>query len=202
MESAAVLEIEELPKITATSAQEICVLAAAGGFQLPPAGGRSSAQFLSELMAAGSFNEAVQFISFALPRREAVWWACRCARSELREPVLPVVMCAVLAAEAWVRQPTEQHRREAMACAQATDFKSPAAWAAVAAFWSGGSLGPANLSEIPAPPHLIGAAVAGAVTLAAVQTEPELADQKRERYLSAAIDIAKGGTGRIKPIEG
>jgi hypothetical protein len=202
MECAAVLEIEQLPKITADSAQEICMLAAAGGFSLPAPEGRSPQEFLSGLMAAGSFNEAVQFISFALPRREAVWWACRCVRSALREPVPPLVMCAVLAAEAWVRQPTEQHRREAMACAQATDFRSPASWAAVAAFWSGGSLGPANLPEIPGPPHLLGAAVAGAVTLAAVQTEPELADQKRERYLSAAIDIAKGGTGRIKPIEG
>jgi hypothetical protein len=45
----------------------------------------------------------------------------------------------------------------------------------------------------------MGCAVAGAVTLAAVKSEPQLADQKRERYLASAIDIANGGTGRLAP---
>jgi hypothetical protein len=193
------MRIEELKKITAPSAQEICALATAGGFKLIAQQGASPAAFLNELLAAKNLSEAVQFFAFALPPREAVWWACQCSREELPDPTPQPLQDAIEAAEAWVRKPTEEHRRAAMSRAQATDLQSPAAWAAVAAFWSGGSLAPENLPEVPAPAHLIGCAVAGAVTLAAVKFEPQSADQKRERYLASAIDIANGGTGRLAP---
>jgi hypothetical protein len=193
------MQIEQLKKITAPSAQEICALAAAGGFTLTAQDGASPAKFLNDLLAAKNLTGAVQFLAFALPAREAVWWACQCSREELREPVPRPLQDAVEAAEAWVRQPTEEHRRAAMSRAQATDLQSPAAWAAVAAFWSGGSLAPENLPEIPAPAHLRGCAVAGAVMLAAVKSEPQRADQRRERYLASAVDIANGGNGRLAP---
>jgi hypothetical protein len=45
----------------------------------------------------------------------------------------------------------------------------------------------------------MGRAVAGAVMLAAVKSEPQFAHQKRERYLASAIDIANGGNGRLTP---
>lgn len=173
-------------------------MAVAGGFKLAAPEGVSPAQFLNDLLAAKNLNEAVQFFSFALPPREAVWWACLCCREQLADPIPQPLQDAVDAAETWVRQPTEEHRRAAMARAQATDFQSPAAWAAVAAFWSGGSLAPENLPEVPAPAHLMGCAVAGAVMLAAVKSEPQLADQRRERFLASAIDIANGGNGRLK----
>jgi hypothetical protein len=193
------MRIEQLKKITAPSAQEICALATAGGFQLTAREGASPAEFLNELIAAKSLNEAVQFFAFALPAREAVWWACQCSRAVLRDPIAQPLQDAVEAAETWVRKPTEEHRRAAMTRAQATDFKSPAAWAAAAAFWSGGSLAPENLPEIAPPAHLMGSAVAGAVMLAAVKSEPQFAQQKRERYLASAIDIANGGNGRLAP---
>ncbi len=196
------MPIDQLKKITVSSAQEICALAAAGGFKLTAPEGASPAQFLNELLAAKHLSEAVQFFAFALPPREAVWWACQCSRTVLPEPVPQPVQDALAAAESWVRKPTEEHRRAAMSLAQATDLKSPAAWAAVAAFWSGGSLAPENSPEVPAPAHLLGSAVAGAVMLAAVKTEPRLADQKRERYLASAIEIANGGTGRLAPSAG
>lgn len=178
------------------------MLAAAAGFELTAPPGASPAQFLSDLLAAKNLTQAVQFLAFALPAREAVWWACQCARAELREPIPQPLQDALAAAESWVRKPTEEHRRAAMSLAQATDLKSPAAWAAVAAFWSGGSLAPENSPEVPAPPHLLGSAVAGAVMLAAVKTEPQLADQKRARFLASAVDIANGGTGRLAPAGG
>ncbi len=157
---------------------------------------------MNSLLGAKDLNPAVQFLAFALPPREAVWWACLCARDQLREPVPEALLAAVAAAEAWVRKPAEELRRAAMTCAQATDMKSPAAWAAMAAFWSGGSLAPENLPEVAAPPHLLGSAVASAIMLAAVGSDPKLAGQKRAQYLRAAIDIANGGTGRVSPATG
>jgi hypothetical protein len=190
------VQVEQLAKVTAANVEEVRALAAAGAFELPAAGELTPVQYLNGLLAARDYGAAVKFLAFALPPREGVWWACTCARLELEEGASKAVLAALQAAETWVRYPTEDNRRAAMACAQATDFKSPASWAAVAAFWSGGSMAPRGLPEIPAAAHLIGVAVAGAVALAAVLSEPQCADEKRERYLAAAIDIANGGSGR------
>jgi hypothetical protein len=81
--------------------------------------------------------------------------------------------------------------------AKEAKFETPAAWAAVAAFWSGPSMAPPDLPAVPPAPHLTGVAVFGAVTLAAVQTEAALADEKRQRYIKIAVDIANGGSGRV-----
>jgi hypothetical protein len=191
------MQVDKLKKITAVSAQEICALATAGGFKLTAQDGASPAQYLNELIAAKNLSEALQFLAFALPAREAVWWACQCSREELGDPVPQPLQDALEAAENWVRRPTEGNRRAAMTRAQATDLRSPAAWAAVGAFWSGGSLAPENCPEVPPPPDLAGRAIAGAVRLAAVKSQPQLANARRERYLASAIDIANGGNGRL-----
>jgi hypothetical protein len=192
------VQIASLSKITAPTAREICQLAASGGHQLSPADDASPAQFLEQLVGEKRLDEAIKFVAFALPAREAVWWACFCARMELQEqePAPEPVLAALHAAELWVRKPTDEHRRAAMVCAQKAKFESPAAWAAVAAFWSSGSMAPPELPAVPAAAHLLGVAVLGSVTLAAVLTEPERADERRERYIAAAVNIANGGNGR------
>jgi hypothetical protein len=186
-----------LAKVTANSAEQICYLAAAGGHELPAPGEATTVEFLRQLMDERNFDAAVKLLAFALPPREAVWWACICVRMELRDPIAEDVANALVAAETWVRKPTDEHRREAMACAQAARFESPAAWAAVGAFWSSGSMGPPDVPEVPPAAHLLGVAITGAVTLAAVQFQPELADERRERYIAAGLNIANGGNGRI-----
>ncbi len=192
--------IGTLKKVTAETA-DICRLAQDAGQALSASAGLSPAGFLENLIGAAQLNEAVQFLAFALPKREAVWWACVCARkSGMTFP--PADLAALEAAEAWVYRPTEENRRTAMDKALATKFESAAVWPAVAAFWSGPSMAPANLPAVPPPPHLTGVAVAGAVTLAAVQREPQLAEEKRRLYIDVAIDIANGGSGRLEAKSG
>lgn len=193
------LHIESLTKITTVRAADVAALAAAGGVKFAVPAGATPTMYLNELLATKQLEQAIRFFAFAMPPREAVWWTCICARQVLPEPIPKPLMDAVESAETWVRKPSDETRRAAMARAQSTDFQSPATWAAVAAFWSGGSLAPADLPAVPAAPHLLGMAVSGAVTLAAVQTEPQRAEQKREHFLAAAIDIANGGNGRVKP---
>jgi hypothetical protein len=192
------VEIGTLSKITAKKAGEICALAAAAGRTLPDPGDTSPAEYVKKLISVPSLDEAVQFMAFALPKREAVWWACLCARSQVHDSTPAAALAALTAAEAWVYRPTDETRRAAMEKAQATRFDSALIWPAVAAFWSGGSLAPPNLPAVPPAPHLSGVAVLGAVTLAAVQIEPALAEQKRRRYIEIAIDIANGGSGRVE----
>jgi len=163
------------------------------------AGGASdSAAALPRLIEAGMLADAARFLAHALPKREAVWWACMCARATAPEPPPPDAE-ALAAAEAWVRKPDEEHRRAAMAKAEGAGFRSPEAWAAVAAFWSGGSMAPAGQPVVPPAEHLTGVAVAGAVSLAAVRREPEKAEATLRRFLDSGLDIAAGGAGRIAP---
>jgi hypothetical protein len=151
---------------------------------------------LEALSANGLYADAVRFLARGLPKREAVWWACLCARDRLPPNVSPQVAAALKAAEDWVYKPTEENRRAAMARAEAATFETPSSWAAVGAFWSGGSLSPAGNPVVPPADHLTGVAVAGSVMLAATQTEPQHAAERYKQFLSYGINIANGGRGR------
>src|ERR1043165_1843595 len=84
-----------LTKITAQSAAEVCLLARAGGQTLAAPDTIAPAPFLEQLLSKSLLNDAVQFLAFALPKREAVWWACLCARSEVRESTPAPVLAAL-----------------------------------------------------------------------------------------------------------
>jgi hypothetical protein len=161
-------------------------------------GAPDAAAALMRIVQAGMMADAARFMAHALPKREAVWWACMCARATAPEPP-PQDAEAVAAAEAWVRKPEEELRRAAMAKAEAAGFRSPEAWAAVGAFWSGGSMAPPGQPVVPPAEHLTGVAVAGAVSLAAVRREPEKAEATLRRFVDSGLDIAAGGPGRIAP---
>ena len=166
------------------------------------AGIEAAAEGLAALEYAGLWNDAVRVFAQALPRREAVWWACVCARAAPDPASTPQDLEALAAADAWVRRPTEENRRAAFSAAQAAGMRSAEAWAAVAAFWSGGSIGPETVAEIPAGEHLCGVAVASSVTLSATRQAPEKAREKYLRSLVSAYDIAQGGGGWLGIEEG
>ena len=167
------------------------------------AGATTAAEGIAKLEAAGFRNEAARLAAHALPKREAVWWACMCARAVPVPELTEADLAALIAAEAWVRKPSDEPtRRAAMAAAEKTGFKSPEAWAAVGAFWSGGSMAPESAPPVPPADHFTGLAVSGAVVLAAVRIKPERAPQRLGRFLDAAREIAAGGAGRMAPEEG
>lgn len=153
---------------------------------------------LARLEAAGELMVACRLAAHALPKREAVWWACMCARAAPPdEPGTPADAAAIEAAEAWVRRPDEPARRACMAAAEKTGFRSTEAWAAVGAFWSGGSMAPEGQPVVPPGDHLTGTAIGGAVVLAAVRRKPDELDARLRRFLASARDIALGGAGRM-----
>lgn len=181
-------------KVSAAQAAKTLALTPQAAALLKPQA--SVAEFLSALLTAELMTDAVGVMAQALPKREAVWWACLAARTLVDAQTPPGVVIAVEAAEAWVYQPSDETRRTAMDRAQATKFDHPGVWAAVGAFWSGGSMAPPNLPAVPPAEHLTGVAVAGAVNLSAVMRQPAQAKEKLKGFLSQAIDIANGGNGR------
>lgn len=165
-------------------------------------GAEDALQGIDRLVEAGLLVEAARLAAHALPKREAVWWACMCARS-VPDPALKAEDIAALElAEAWVRRPEEAARRAAAEAAEKTSFQSAEAWAAMGAFWSGGSLAPEGMAEVPPGEHLTGVAVAGAVVLASVRVKPERQVGRIEKFLDSARAIAAGGAGRVEVEEG
>jgi len=154
------------------------------------------AQYLQRLIEQQLYPDAVRFLAVALPKREAIWWACLCTRQTLSESPSPADLRAIELAEAWVYKPTEDNRQLTMPAAEATQFKTPAGWAAVAAFWSGGNISPAVGAIVPPAEDLTGKAVIGAVMLAAVQGGADKVKANYQLFLKKGIHIANGGDGR------
>ena len=156
---------------------------------------------LQLLEEAGFLSEAAKLMAHALPRREGVWWACMCAQHTAPADLAQPDRAAAAAAEAWVRNQTDESRRDAFDHAQQAGFGTPEAWAAVAAFWSGDSMSPLGQPKTPPAPHLTGTAVIGSVVLAAVRTYPERRDERLRRFLASGREIAGGKVGRLMPEE-
>ncbi len=152
--------------------------------------GDSPAAFFAKLRAEGAVDDALIFVAQALPRLQAVRWACDCAR-EGGHARGPADEEALAAAAAWLRDPSEELRRAAQSAAERAEFKSAEAFAALAAFWSGGSIAPAQSPHaVPAPPNLCGKAAYAAAALAATRGEPRSIGERKDRFLDAAQRLA------------
>jgi hypothetical protein len=193
------------PRINKLSAAPLAEVL--GRCDLPPEALRVVGDFeeiggvIRVLTETGFALEATRVFAHALPRREAVWWACMCAQHTAPEALPALDLAARQAAELWVRTQADEPRRLAMEKARAAGMQGPDAWAGVAAFWSGPSIMPPGSPAVPPPPHLTGVAVAGAVALSSVRLTPKRRGERLERFLQAAWDIAAGGSGRL-PEEG
>ncbi|MEM8812105.1 MAG: hypothetical protein AAGF59_05760 [Pseudomonadota bacterium] len=140
-------------------------------------------RFLEGLLSSPVPEEAITFCAYMLPRREAVWWARQCVTyngAELSAEEQDLVAIA----DAWVRDPDEENRVQALRAGMNARVKSAGAWVALAAGWSGGSMALDAEHPVPPPPHLTAKASNAAVlsALARVST------QQRAEYLSAFVD--------------
>lgn len=193
------MELGALKKITANAASDIArrvKLSAEAEALLTRTA--TPAAYLGALTAAGLDADAVRFLAFALPKREAVWWACLAARDALATDNRPEVAACLAAAEAWVYRPDDEKRRQTLPLAEAIGFETPAGYAALAAYWSGGSIAPPGTPEVPPDPSLTPTMAGAAVLLAAAKPDPLKAPAKHRLAITRAIDIANGGSGRLQ----
>jgi hypothetical protein len=160
----------------------------------------SPQSYVELLIQNEEFADAVRFLAHALPKREAVWWAWFCARRACGSNPPPDVRLCLSATEKWIMQPNDENRRSAMNAAEQATFGTAAGCAGLGAFFSGGSVSPPDTPPTPAGEFMTAKAVAGAVMLAAVATEPEKAPEKYRVFLAQAIEVTRkiglwGGNG-------
>jgi len=127
-------------------------------------------------------SDAVKSLAHGLPEPAAVKWAAASAE-KVANPAHTTDFQAIQAAKAWTQNPTPATQQAAALAASKTDFKTPGAWAAQAAAWSGKGGG------------LTAHATTGAVLLAAAQggkpISPPGAAAPKIAVPKPAVDIPK-----------
>lgn len=151
------------------------------------------AQFLQLLIDKQMYQDAVRFLAFGLPPREAVGWACLCAQKWIGTvEAKDEVRAALDAAKKWVAEPSDENRRDCMAKAQVAELGNPAGCTAAAVFFTEGSIAPPEAPEVPPPEGVVAKMVAAAIQFAALLKEPEKAAEKYQDFLSAGLRVAEG----------
>jgi hypothetical protein len=179
-------------KPSAKTAAEIC-----RWFPLSPVAAKlvrddlAPAPFLKLLVEKGQFADAVRFLAHTMSKREAVWWACLCLRPQQGAVVPPGVMSAQQAVEAWVADPSDAKRRAAHAADKGEGVGPPLKVLCAAAFFSDGSMGPAELQPVLPPEHLAATTAANAIVLTAV-VEPAKMNAKFSQFLALGQEVAAG----------
>ena len=189
------IQTEAFRKVTAQTAQEICsradLSAEARPFLLPDL---SPQGFLSLLVEAENIGDAVRFLAFARPIREAIWWAHVVARTNLPVPTELEMLCLDRTA-AWVYEPDDARRRSCMECAESAKFTGAAAYAALAVFWSGGSLAPEGMPDAEADPRLGPIGAGASILLSITNGDAATLVDRFETAVVRAMSIANGGNG-------
>jgi hypothetical protein len=155
--------------------------------------------YAARLLGKGRPRDAVAFLAYLLPRREAVWWARQCVQALL--PPL-VEDAAFRAAETWVREPEEEHRRAALDIGRKADRRSPTTWLALAAGWSGGSTGAVDRYPLPPPASACAKAANAAIVLAACVGDPRAIETRLRACAEAGLRFADGGEARVSVPKG
>jgi hypothetical protein len=153
---------------------------------------KTGPELVRVLAAQGAFAKAVRVQAHLLPKRHAVWWGILCVDDACGENLPPVELDAKDAALAWVEEPKDSHRRRCESVAGRTKFDGPGSWLAMAAFWSGGSIAPEDMGDVPPDEKLTGQAIASSLMIAAVSGDATKAKDRYRGFLAKAPEVASG----------
>jgi len=148
--------------------------------------------FLENLSAQEKFEDAVTFCAYLLPRREAVWWACGCAKAFLDE-IPPGGAASLRAAEAWVREPNEERRSRALDVGTRADSNDGLTWLALAAGWAGGMLSSNPKAPVPVPQYMTPRAARIAILLSARGIKASERSSLMRSRIAEGIKLAETG---------
>lgn len=157
-----------------------------------PSGGLHCMDFLRQLLAGKTPEEAATFMAYALAPRHSIWWGHECLQA--RADLLAADDRAMMAlAAGWVAEPDEPHRYAALNAGQGAAARGPGVWLALAAGWSGGSMAPADLPVVEVPEFVLGRAVNAAVLTALARVPQDKRARMLEHYIGMGDVLAKSG---------
>jgi hypothetical protein len=187
------MAVGTLSRVGAKNAAEVCKrfdIGAPATALLKPE--HTPDRYLDVLVEQKQWPAAIQFLAHAMPKPEAVWWTCLSARAAAGATPSPAIKAALDAAEKWLVDPSETNRQAAFPAAQAAGLATPAGSAALAAFISGGSIGPSHVPPVPPGENMTGQIAGAGVLMAAVQNDPAKAIEKFQAFLAKGVEVARG----------
>ncbi len=153
-------------------------------------------EMLEALEEKQAWIDMLMLLGVVLPPRERVWWACLAARDYIG-PKSDKDPPALARSEDWVFNPCDETREAARQTIDHAYVDDETVHCATSVLYADGTLGPGDLAQYPAP--------AGAAELSAfamnVVALTELSDRFDEHVqllIDRALDIARGGSGRVK----
>ncbi len=147
---------------------------------------------IDELAKQGKVQDALRLRAHLLPKRQAVWWGCLCVRGDVDAPLPAPQVAALDAAEAWVREPDEERRRDAERRSESAKYSGIGATLALSAFWSEGSIAPEGNPDVLADERLTSQGVAAALISAAYHGDPSKSQTRIDSFLAKGKDVANG----------
>lgn len=154
--------------------------------------GMGPRDFAGVLVANKQYLAGIDFISHALPPREAIWWGCLCLQHACGDSLSALDQAACQAAVQWVLQPTEGSRLAAQVPAEAAGPASAAGRLAAAANLTGGNIAPPGGPPMSPAPDAPAKAVAGAVKLASTKADPVKIAETQRLFVELGIGMAEG----------
>jgi hypothetical protein len=145
--------------------------------------------FLNRLVAAGKPDQAIEVCAYLLPRREAVWWGCASARTLLGGSLGDTT--GLIAAEAWVQDPSEENRLAALDIGTKGPSHEPVTLLALAAGWSSGTF---SGTPFPFPPFMTSRGIRMALLISMQSVKPEAREKLLQSCLAEGIRLAEVGS--------
>jgi hypothetical protein len=153
-------------------------------------------EYADRLIDAELFGDALLFLAFWSPKSAAVAWGCRWVEKVFSEFLSDAGLQALDSARQWADQPDEARRRAAGRAAEVVEYDGAPGFVAAAAFWSGGSIAPADLPEVRPGEALTARAVAAALTMCAHDGDPT---KTPDRYRAILNDIPRPTSPTLPP---
>lgn len=157
---------------------------------MKPLQGEHCLDFLRRLRLGPTPEEATTFAGFALLPRQAVWWSHECLKS-LGEVLTPLDVQQLGLAAAWVGTPEDERRYACLSSAQNSESVGSGAWLCYAVGWSGGSITPVGMPEVPPPPSAMGKAMNLALMGALAVVPRDHRRRRLEHFIAIAEVMAK-----------
>ena len=150
-------------------------------------GGQTVGEFVEELRQSRLYMDALRVLSRAMGTEAALLWSVGCIKSLQQDQLSKAEVQALDAAAAWAANGSQETAREAYYAANRLGNEGPAAMLALAAYWGTGNMSPPEKSPLPTADELPSQAIAGALTLVAVDGPPKDAAGKYQSFIEKAL---------------
>jgi len=152
-------------------------------------------QVLAALDAKGAWLDMLRLLAAALPPRERVWWGCLAAEDTIPDPSSPPPPLA--AARAWVFKLNDETRDRARQAAELAEFDDDTVLCATAVAMHDGKLGTGDLAAYDAPVGVSAMSILGVNLVSLGTADAPDFEAHQTRLIDRALDIARGGNGRL-----